>query len=342
LNGERRTIIGVMPPRFEWHVGDLWIPGALDRNDDPRASRGARWFQARLRHGVSVEEATAQLAVIGARRAAERPQDYPPGSYIQVITLVDWVVGRFRTVLYTLFGAVALLLVIACCNVANMLLARATVREQEMSVRAALGASRARIMRQLLAESGTLALGGAVAGCLLAFGGIALLARFLPRQGVAWEVQLRLDQPVLYFALATAALATIAFGLFPALYSARRDLVVGANRISRGGTAARQHRRMRGALVVAEVALSIILLVGSGPRSIESRKFRASDRPPSRCRGLAAWAVQSRSLARPRLRRSRSTSSSAVKVTSPRPAYRSLSGVLSRGPMSTPRARWRL
>ena len=145
-----------------------------------------------------------------------------------------------------------------------MLLARATVREQEMSVRAALGASRARIVRQLLVESLALAMGGVVGGCLLAYGGIAVLARFMPRQGVAWETQLRLDQPVLYFALATAAVATIAFGLFPALYSARRDLVAGANSSGRSGTAARRHRRMRNALVVAEVALSIVLLMGAG------------------------------------------------------------------------------
>ena len=264
LNDEPRTIIGVMPPRFEWHVADLWIPGPLDRNDDPREVRGARWFQARLRPGVTVEQAEAQIAVVAARRAALHPQDYPPHSRIQVITVIDWVVGRFRGVLYTLFGAVGLLLVIACCNVANMLLSRATVREQEMSVRAALGASRARIVRQLLVESLALAMGGVAGGCLLAYGGIAVLARFMPRQGVAWETQLRLDQPVLYFALATAAVATIAFGLFPALYSARRDLVAGANSSGRSGIAARRHRRMRNALVVAEVALSIVLLMGAG------------------------------------------------------------------------------
>jgi putative ABC transport system permease protein len=144
-----------------------------------------------------------------------------------------------------------------------MLLARATVREREMSVRLALGASRGRIVRQLLLESTLLALGGAIGGCALAYAGIAALARFLPRQGVAWETQLRLDQPVLLFALAVAAISTLAFGLLPALQSARRDLLAGTAG-GRTGSAGRRQTRMRGSLVVAQVALSIVLLLGAG------------------------------------------------------------------------------
>ena len=169
---------------------------------------------------------------------------------------------EFRGVLYTLFGAVSLLMVIACCNVANMLLARATTREREISIRAAIGASRSRIVRQLLVESALLAFGGLVAGCLLAYAGIAALAGFMPRQGVPWETEIRLDQPVLLFALVAAALATVGFGLFPALQSARRDLVAGTN-IGRA-TAGRRQTRMRSGLVVAQVALSIVLLLGAG------------------------------------------------------------------------------
>jgi putative ABC transport system permease protein len=264
LNGAPRTIVGVMPPRFEWHVADLWIPGPLNRADDPKSVKGSRWFQARLRPGVTVEEAAAQMNVIAARRARDYPQEYPENSRIQVITVIDWVVGQFRRVLYTLFAAVGLLLVIACCNVANMLLARATAREREIAMRAALGASRGRIVRQLLVESVLLAAGGALAGTLLAYGGIAGLARLMPRQGVAWETELRLDQPVLLFALAIAALATLAFGLFPALHSVRRELVGGTNIGGRSGTAGRSQTRMRNSLVVAEVALSMVLLLGAG------------------------------------------------------------------------------
>lgn len=156
-----------------------------------------------------------------------------------------------------------LLLLIACTNVANMLLARATVRQQEISVRAALGASRGRIIRQLLVESALLAVGGMVAGTLFAYAGIGALARFMPRQGVPWETQLRLDQPVLFFALGTAALATLIFGLFPALQGARRELMTASNSGGRSGTATRGQNRMRNVLVVAEVTLSVVLLLGA-------------------------------------------------------------------------------
>jgi predicted permease len=263
LDGQPRTVIGVMPPRFEWNIADLWLPSALNRTDDPQSARGTRAFQAHLRPGVSIEEAEAELNVVAARRAAEHPNDYPPHFRMGVITVINWVVREFRGVLYTLFGAVSLLLVIACCNVANMLLARATTREREISIRAAIGASRGRIVRQLLVESALLAVGGLVSGCLLAYAGIAALAGFMPRQGVPWETQIRLDQPVLAFALLAAAVATLSFGLFPALHSARRDLVAGTN-IGGKGSAGRRQTRMRSSLVVAQVALSIVLLLGAG------------------------------------------------------------------------------
>jgi putative ABC transport system permease protein len=263
LNGEPRTVIGVMPPRFEWNIADLWIPAAILRTDDPQSARGTRAFQAHLRPGVSVEEAEAQLDVVASRRAAQHPNEYPPHFHMTVITVINWVVREFRGVLYTLFGAVSLLLVIACCNVANMLLARATTRQREIGIRAAIGASRARIVRQLLVESALLAAGGLVAGCLIAYGGIAALARYMPRQGVPWETEIRLDRPVLVFALIIAVVATVGFGLFPAFQSVRRDLVSGAA-LSARSTAARRQTRMRGGLVIAQVALSIVLLLGAG------------------------------------------------------------------------------
>ena len=263
LDGEPRTVVGIMPPRFEWHVGDFWIPSPVTRT---AAGSDAlpRWFQARLRRGVTIEAAEAQLNVIARRRAAAFPREYPDTSRVQVITIIDWVVGQFRHTLYTLFAAVGLLLVIACCNVANMLLAKATARERELTVRAALGASRGRIIRQLLIESALLAAFGTAVGVALAYGGLQALVSLMPRSGVAWEVQLRLDQPVLLFALATATLATLAFGLFPAFASTRRDLVGAINSGGRSGTAGPAQTRMRGGLVIAEVALSVILLLGAG------------------------------------------------------------------------------
>ena len=245
LNGVPRTIVGIMPPRFEWHVGDFWIPSPISRASMPGDQPTSRWFQARLRRGVTIEAAEAQMNVIARRRAAAFPTDYPEKGRVQVITIIDWVVGRFRQTLYTLFAAVGLLVVIACCNVANMLLARATVRERELTLRTALGASRGRIIRQLLMESAVLAVGGTAVGVALAHGGIKALAGVMPRSGVAWEVQLRLDQPVLLFALATAALATLAFGLFPAFASTRRDLVRAINSGGRLGSGGPGQSRMR-------------------------------------------------------------------------------------------------
>jgi len=264
LDGTPWTVVGVMPPRFEWNIADLWLPAAINRSDDPRTTRGNRAFQAHLRPGVSTKEAEAQMNVIGARRAREYPNEYPPQYRFQVIKVVDWVVRDFRGVLYTLFGAVSLLLVIACCNVANMLLARATIREREIAIRAAIGASRGRIVRQLLVESALLAAGGLIAGSLMAYGGIQALAQLLPPgNGVSWETQIRLDRPVLVFAILVAAASTFGFGLFPALQSVRRDIATGTNVAGRT-TAGRRQTRMRSSLVVAQVALSIVLLLGAG------------------------------------------------------------------------------
>lgn len=264
LDGRPWTVVGVMPPRFEWNIADLWLCAALTRGDDPRSPRGVRAFQAHLRPGVTLKEAESQLNVIAARRAAAFPADYPPHSYFEVVAVVDWVVGPFRGVLYTLFGAVSLLMVIACCNVANMLLARATTREREINIRLAIGATRGRILRQLLVESALLAVGGLVAGCALAFWGIGALRRFMPIGVIApWETEVRLDRPVLLFAVLAAAVATVAFGLYPALQSVRTDIT---GRAGSGGrsTGLRQQKRMRSSLVVAQVALSVVLLLGAG------------------------------------------------------------------------------
>jgi len=263
LDGKAWTVIGVMPPRFEWNIADLWLPAALNRSDDPRTPRGFRAFQAHLHPGVTPKQAEAQLVVVAARRAAAYPTEYPAHSHLEVIKVVDWVVREFRGELYTLFGAVTLLLLIACCNVANMLLARATTRGREIAIRLAIGASRSRIVRQLLVESALLATGGLIAGCALAYAGIRALARFMPRQGVPWETQIRVDVPVLVFGIVAAGVATVAFGLFPAVQSVRDDVSAG---IGPGGrsTAARRQKRLRGSLVVAQVALSIVLLLGAG------------------------------------------------------------------------------
>jgi putative ABC transport system permease protein len=263
LNREPRTVIGVMPPRFAWHVAAFWLPAPLDptARDTPQARR---WFQARLRPGVSVAEAAAGLNVIAARRAREHPQDYPKRFRVDVITLVDWVVGRFRAVLYTLSGAVALLLLIACVNVANMLLARSTVREREITIRAALGASRGRIIRQLLVEAGLLAVAGGAAGWVVAAAGLGALRQVLPRNGIAYEVEIALNRPVLLFSLAASTVAALVFGLLPALHASRRDLLSGLQQAGRGLAGGFRRGGLRRGLVVGEVALALVLLLGAG------------------------------------------------------------------------------
>jgi putative ABC transport system permease protein len=261
LNGKPRTIVGVMPPRFTWHAADVWIPAPIDRSA-PDARTVPRNFQARLKAGVTLQQADAQLNLIAARRARAHPEEYPRNFRIQIVNVIASVVGDFRGVLFTALAAVGLLMLIACCNVANMLLARATAREREMTVRAALGASRGRIVRQLVVESLLLSLGGAAAGCLLAYTGIKALVRVLPQGPLPGEVEFGLDGPALAVSLGVAVLSAMLFGIAPALYGARRDLVDGLKSSGRGVAGGRG--RLRNALVVAEIALSLVLLLGAG------------------------------------------------------------------------------
>lgn len=263
LDDTAYTVVGVMPPRFTWNVADVWIPLPLDRSA-PGAELPKIWLQAWLKPEATIQQAEAELNVIAARRAAAHPDEYPKHFTMQVIGVIDWVVGRFRGILYVLFAAVGLLLVIACANVANMLLARATVRERELTMRAALGASRGRLVRQLLVESLLLALAGGVTGSVLALLGIRGLALVLPRQNVPFEVQLRVDAPALAFCLATAVITTLVFGLLPAWYAGRRDVVESVKDGGRGSATSGRHAWIRDSLVVGEIALSMVLLLGAG------------------------------------------------------------------------------
>jgi putative ABC transport system permease protein len=225
----------------------------------------AFWLQGRLKRGISLQQAQAELNVVAGRLAKLYPKRYPKKFTIKVLTVIDWVVGKFRAVLYTLFGAVGLLLLIACCNVANMLLSRATAREREIAIRAALGATRLQILRQLLIESSILSLGAGAVGVLFAYGGVKALTHFIPPYTIPVETVIDIRMPVLLFALGSAVVTTLLFGVAPALHSTRRDLAPGLAGAGKGeGGGGSRHGGLRNLLVVAEVALSLILLVGAG------------------------------------------------------------------------------
>ncbi|HVH86058.1 MAG TPA: ADOP family duplicated permease, partial [Terriglobales bacterium] len=202
--------------------------------------------------------------VIAHRLAQIYPKNYPKKFSVQIKTWVDNLVGQFRKTLYTLAAAVGLLLLIACSNVANMLLAHGSAREKEMAIRASVGASQGRLVRQLLMENFILALGGALAGCLLAYAGIKILVRFIPMDTIPHEAVIRLNLPVLAFCITVSIFTAVLAGLAPALQTAKLDIVERLK--DSAGTLSVGFRRgkLRSVLVIAEVAMSIVLLAGAG------------------------------------------------------------------------------
>jgi putative ABC transport system permease protein len=263
LNGTPTTLVGIMPPRFTKLGADVWIVRSIERAD-PRANRDFWMFQAKLKPGVTVQQAQADVELIARRLAQVYPDNYPKNFSVQIISWVDSLVGQFRKTLYTIAAAVGLLLLIACSNVANMLLARATAREKEMAIRSAMGASRMRLVGQLLTESLLLAVGGAIVGCLFSYAGIKGLVTLIPEGFIPREAEIRLNLPVLFFSLGTAIITAVLFGLAPALQTVRKDLVEPLKDASKGSGGGFKRGRLRNALVVFEVALSLVLLSGAG------------------------------------------------------------------------------
>jgi putative ABC transport system permease protein len=263
LSDKPRTLVGIMPPRFTILGADLWIPATLDRSD-PEARQRYLMLHAHLKPGITLAQAQADIDVIARRLAQVSPKEYPKKFTVQIINWLDFLVGSFRKTLYTLAGAVALLLLIACSNVANILMARGSSRQTEMAIRASLGASRWTLLRQMLIESLLLALSGAAAGCLIAYWGIRTLVTLIPQGVIPSEAEISLNMPVLLFSLGAAGVTTLLFGLAPALQNAKRELVEPLKGSGKGFSRGAGHGKFRNVLAVAEIALSLVLLAGAG------------------------------------------------------------------------------
>lgn len=264
LSGQPYTVIGILADEHRYPDKiDLWIPFELSEAETRPDNRGALYLDgiARLAPGVSIEQADAEADAIGRRLAQQYPESNTGYSF-GVASLQEDIVGDVRTPLFILLGAVVFVLLIACVNVANLLLVRAAAREGEVAVRAALGASRARIVRQLLTESLTLAVVGGALGAVLASWLIRMLVVLAPDRIPRLE-EVGLNAPVLLFTLGVTLLTGFLFGLVPALQASRPDLQETLKEGTRG-TRGRAGSRARGALVVVETALAVILLAGAG------------------------------------------------------------------------------
>src|SRR5499426_120955 len=263
LNDKVRTVIGVMPKRFMWRGADVYLPVTFERGRVVEGVRGVHLL-GRLKPGVSEAKAEVDLRPIIEELKKREPAQFPDNWRVGLLSFKETFPSSIRQNLWILFGAVGLLLLIACANVSNLLLSKAGARQKEMAVRAALGARRSRLIRQLLTESLLIAGAGCALGVALAFAGLRAIMAIVPPNTIPDESEIALNTPVLLFTVLVSGLTSILFGLAPALHTSASDLANPLREAGRGLQGGSRQALLRKVLVVAEVALSLMLLVGAG------------------------------------------------------------------------------
>ena len=262
INGKQVTVIGVMPKGWRFpEICDIWMPLQFEEKDHPRGNFYLDCI-GKVKKGVSIEQTRAEMEAITARIAAQHPETNT-GVSVHVTSFREENVRNFKTLTLLVMGAVLFVHLIACANVANLLLARGATRSKEIGIRLALGASRRQIIRQLLCESLVLGLVGSAFGLLLAVWGVDLMLTALPNEVPYW-IRFDFDWRVFSFALGIGALSSVLFGLAPAFQASNPQLVDALKEGGRTGAGGAKGQRMRNSLVVAEVALALVLLIGAG------------------------------------------------------------------------------
>lgn len=253
------TILGVMPPRFTWMDGDVYLP--LKMSESPTVFYGTK---VKLKPGVSTAAAEAEFTPLFHEIDRNNPNRFPPHFRLKVHKSGDYYVQDLRGTLYLLFGAVALLLAIGCSNVSILLLARGTARQHEFAIRSAIGATRMRIVRQLLTESLLLALMGALLGVMLAYRAVGFIVARLPEYSFPHEADFHVNLPILAFSVGLAILSGVLFGIFPAFGMARKEvnpsIQAGSHKLA--GTV--RGKRVHSGLIAGQIALTLLLLTAAG------------------------------------------------------------------------------
>jgi putative ABC transport system permease protein len=264
VNAKPSTVVGVMPPRFKFpENAELWIPITPIEHETPRGERGIQVF-GRLKPGITPAQGTTELKAIAARLEEAYPVENKGWSAAAGSLRDEFIPGEIKLIVLTMMGAVTFVLLIACANVANLMLARATGRQREIAIRAALGAGRMRMIRMLLTESVLLGLAGGVIGIGLAYLGLHLLDASLPSADfIPYYIDWKIDQDALMYTVVISIVTGLVFGLAPALQISSNDLQSSLKEGSRGAGAGARKNRLRNILVVGEVALSVVLLIGA-------------------------------------------------------------------------------